>query len=165
METGVAVVQPTTSYAGTGTTIIAVIALILVIILIIVVVVFYFFPSEATRLEVRGVNFDIIRGSQTGATGSNTDTMTTGNNNLYMSAQLTSDLTLSVNSASTNFIGMTIGIKNNTSGTGGNIIVANGSGVTMSAGGITDGLTLAPGEFAWFVLDSIGNTQNFVRLD
>lgn len=156
--------------AGTGTTIIAVIALILIIIFIIVAVVFFFFPSSQTILEVRGVNFDVINGQATGGgvTGTNNqESFPTGANNLYISQPLVGDITLTIQPSSLNFIGMTIGIKNITSDLSptGAINLAPGSGVTLSPGGIDGGLTVFPGDFAWFVVTTTGNTQTFTRLE
>ena len=154
--------------AGTGTTVIAVIALVLIIIFIIIALVFFFFPSSQTLLEVRGVNFDVINGVATvgGMTGSNSETLNTGANNLYISQPLVGDISLTINSNNNNFIGMTIGIKNMTmQGGEGNINLIPGSGVTLNPGGITNGLIIGPGDFGWFVVTSIASTQTFTRLE
>jgi len=150
--------------AGTGTTIIAVIALVLIIIAIIVFTVLYFFPSTQGLLEIRGVNFDIVNGITIGNTGAS-ESLPTGINNLYVSQPLIGDINLTVLSNSRNFIGMTIGIKNTTSQTGtGNINLVNGQGVTLLPGGLTNGTIVKPGQFALFVVTSIGSTQTFTRL-
>ena len=153
--------------AGWGTTLMAALALILIIIFIIVAVVFFFFPSSQGLLEVRGINFDIINGNVTGgATGSVSESMPTGANNLYISQPLVGNINLTIESNSRNFVGMTIGIKNTTSETGtGDITLVSGAGVTLDPGGITDGLIIEPSEFAWFVVTSIGSTQVFTRLE
>ena len=101
--------------AGTGTTVIAVIALILIIIAIIVFAILYFFPSAQSFIEVRGVNFDLINGIATGSTSStNSDSLPTGINNLYLSQALIGDINLTILSNTRNFVGLTIGIKNTT---------------------------------------------------
>ena len=156
--------------AGTGTTVIAVIALVLIIIAIIVFAVLYFFPSTQGLLEVRGVNFDVINGQATGGGGTGgagtAETLDTGTNNLYISQPLVGNVNLTIAANSRNFVGMTIGIKNTTmQGGTGTINLVAGSGVTLSPGGITNGLTVPPGDFAWFVVSSIGTTQTFTRLE
>src|SRR5437762_83919 len=136
--------------AGTGTTIIAVIALILVIILIILVAVFFFFPSSQTILDIRGINFNVKNGIATGSTGAtgtsgtNADSLDTGANNLYISQPLVGDITLTLNSSSLNFVGLTVGVKNTTdSSSTDSTITLLGNGVKIDPGGLDN--TVEPG--------------------
>lgn len=164
-----------TSCAGTGTTVIAVIALILIIIFIIIGLVFFFFPSTDPFIQFRGVNFNIQNG-----TSGPTDTMRTGSNNLYISSTGltgTTGLTLTIESNSANFVGMTIAVKNNTVQTINDtttipfIQLVGGSGVTINPGGIynnvaKDGTRIGPGGFAWLVCTSATSTaQTFLVLE
>lgn len=153
--------------AGTGTTIIAVVALILVIILIILVIIFYFYPSKATLLEVRGVNFNVIPGTSNGASGITGFTgpapsvnLQTGSNYLYISNPLTGPLNVVIQPSNDNFIGMTIGVKNTSPPGGGTITLVPGAGVELNP---SNDLTVPPGDFAWLV-DQGPSINNFLRL-
>jgi len=138
------------SYAGTGTTVIAVIALILVILLIIVVLIFFFFPTTQTILDIRGVNFTVINATQT----SGTDNMPTNVNNLYLSAVLTGDLTLNLQPSSNNFVGQTIAVKNLSPS-------SNTFTITLDGMTIVGTDTIDAQDFAWLVFT--GN-NTFTRL-
>lgn len=154
-----------TNCAGTGTTIIAVLALILIIIFIIIAVVFFFFPSTQTTLEVRGVNFDIINGNSTGGSTGTSESMPTGANFLYMSQPLVGNLTLTLQSSSSNFVGLCIGIKNTTTeGTSDADIFLSGNGIQIEPGGLNNPNTVVPGDFAILVCTATGSPQKFTRL-
>jgi len=154
--------------AGTGTTIIAVIALILVIVFIIVLIVLYFYPSNQTLLEIRGTNFNIKPGKANGASGNNTDTFDTGSNNIYISNVLTGPINLTINPNTTNFVGLTIAVKNVTpsTSTGNTITLQGASGLTIDNGGITNGNIVLPSGFAWLICTSaVAGSQKFLRLE
>lgn len=142
--------------AGSGTTAMAAIALILVIIFIIVFLILYFYPSKTSLLDINGINWSIVNSSASGGP----DNLITGQNSLYMSQTLTSDLTLSVLSNSNNFSGTTIGIKNNSpiGNTYKITVTGTGSGGYVS---ISPSVEIPAQGFAWFVYTS-GNI--FVNL-
>jgi len=158
-----------TNCAGTGTTIIAVIALILVIIFIIIALIFYFYPSTQNYLDIRGINYSVTNGTATGASGSITDSLNTGTNVIYMSKALSGNITLNINSSSTNFVGMTIAVKNNTPAstttppaTTPNIKVT-GNNVVIIDRTVNPGIVI-PGAYAIYLFTGTTASQEFTRL-
>ena len=124
--------------------------------LILVIIIYFVVYDHRNEFKNKGIEWIVQQGVSSGKT----DIMTTGGHNLYL-AQNKSDLVLTVNSSSNNKIGTTISVKNMNTVKGQNVVLKAGSGVSLSEGGIVNGLVLSPAEYAIFTVTT-GTT--FTRL-